>query len=156
MTKHCNKVCLKFFFQKLSCKKLVPQKLGDAVILSEAGLNHFWENVLSFLAVLTVYLGVVFGMVLEYQLKSIQVYFFAALSGIFLYISLASLFPVLQAIIENTDGIEEDLSEEDFHKAHQRQEMRRLGLANLGFFTAMGLVLERGLLLNLFNLLFRN
>ena len=37
--------------------KLVPQKLGDAVILSKAGLNHFWENLLSLLAVLVVYLG---------------------------------------------------------------------------------------------------
>ena len=31
---------------------------------------------------------------------------------------------------------------EEFHRAHQRQEMRRLGLANLGFMVAMALVLE--------------
>ena len=96
--------------------KLVPQKLGDAVILSKAGLNHFWENLLSLLAVLVVYLGercaldekfeqklsgAILGIVLEEELKDIAVYFFAALSGIFLYISLASLFPVLQDMIDD-------------------------------------------------------
>ena len=81
------------------------------MILSNAGLNHLWENLLSLFAVLTVYLGVIFGMALEYQLKSVQVYFFAALSGIFLYISLASLFPVLHQMIEASDGLD-DLPEE--------------------------------------------
>ena len=38
---------------------------------------------------------------LEEELKDIAVYFFAALSGIFLYISLASLFPVLQDMIDD-------------------------------------------------------
>ena len=85
--------------------------MGDAVILSNAGLNHLWENLLSLFAVLTVYLGVIFGMALEYQLKSVQVYFFAALSGIFLYISLASLFPVLASMIEASDGLEDLLEE---------------------------------------------
>ena len=103
-----------------------------------------WENLLSFFAVLTVYFGVIFGMALEYELKNVQVYFFAALSGIFLYISLASLFPVLLTIIEDTDGLDDILNDEEFHLAHQKQEMRRLGLANLGFFVAMGLVLGRG------------
>ena len=41
------------------------------------------------------------GIVLEEELKDIAVYFFAALSGIFLYISLASLFPVLQDMIDD-------------------------------------------------------
>ena len=41
------------------------------------------------------------GIVLEEKLKDIAVYFFAALSGIFLYISLASLFPVLQDMIDD-------------------------------------------------------
>ena len=50
-------------------------------------------------------------MALEYQLKSVQVYFFAALSGIFLYISLASLFPVLASMIEASDGLEDLLEE---------------------------------------------
>ena len=38
---------------------------------------------------------------LEEELKDIAFYFFAALSGIFLYISLASLFPVLQDMIDD-------------------------------------------------------
>ena len=37
--------------------KLVPQKLGDAVVLQQAGLNHFWESILTFLVVLPVFLG---------------------------------------------------------------------------------------------------
>ena len=37
--------------------KLVPQKVGHAVILTSAGLNHFWENVFATLAVMTVYIG---------------------------------------------------------------------------------------------------
>ena len=45
--------------------------------------------------------GAILGIVLEEELKDIAVYFFAALSGIFLYISLASLFPVLQDMIDD-------------------------------------------------------
>lgn len=37
--------------------KLVPQKLGDSVVLTKAGLNHFWESLLTFLVVLPVFLG---------------------------------------------------------------------------------------------------
>ena len=85
--------------------KLIPQKLGDAVILSKAGLNHFWENVLSLLAVCSVYIGAIVGMALRSQLSSAQPYFFGALSGIFLYISLSSLFPVLRDIIDDNEII---------------------------------------------------
>ena len=46
-------------------------------------------------------LGAILGIVLEEELKDIAFYFFAALSGIFLYISLASLFPVLQDMIDD-------------------------------------------------------
>ena len=37
--------------------KLFPLEPGYAIILSDAGLNHFWENLLSTLAVLPIYLG---------------------------------------------------------------------------------------------------
>ena len=37
--------------------KLFPLEPGYAIILSAAGLNHFWENLLSTLAVLPIYLG---------------------------------------------------------------------------------------------------
>ena len=37
--------------------KLVPQKLGDSVVLTKAGLNHFWESLLTLLVVLPVFLG---------------------------------------------------------------------------------------------------
>ena len=89
--------------------KLIPQKLGDAVILSKAGLNHFWENVLSLLAVCSVYIGAIVGMALRSQLSSAQPYFFGALSGIFLYISLSSLFPVLHDIIDDNEIISKSI-----------------------------------------------
>ena len=37
--------------------KLFPLEPGYAIILSDAGLNHFWENLLSTLAVLPIYIG---------------------------------------------------------------------------------------------------
>ena len=37
--------------------KLIPQKLGNAVILLNSGLNHFWENILALLAVSSIYTG---------------------------------------------------------------------------------------------------
>ena len=40
--------------------KLFPLEPGYAIILSDAGLNHFWENLLSTLAVLPIYIGKLF------------------------------------------------------------------------------------------------
>ena len=40
--------------------KLFPLEPGYAIILSDAGLNHFWENLLSTLAVLPIYIGKIF------------------------------------------------------------------------------------------------
>ena len=37
--------------------KLFPLEPGYAIILSDAGLNHYWETTLSTLAVLPIYLG---------------------------------------------------------------------------------------------------
>ena len=81
--------------------KLVPQKMGHVGFLLSAGLNHFWENVLALLAVMMIYVGIILGLAIENQLREIKYYFFGALSGIFLYMSLASLFPVLQEAIED-------------------------------------------------------
>lgn len=118
--------------------KLIPQKLGDAVILSKAGLNHFWENVLSLLAVCFVFVGTILGMSLKTYLKDGEEYFFGALAGIFLYISLSSLFPVLHDIIDDTEVIGDfDMDE---NEAFRRQQLKRLLLANFGFFSAMALM----------------
>jgi len=124
--------------------KLVPQKVGHAVILTSAGLNHFWENVFATLAVMTVYIGVILGIALEDELSKIKYYFFGALSGIFLYMSLASLFPVLQEAIDDVEindiDIDSDIDLSHKDRALRRQHLRRLFLANLGFGTAMALV----------------
>ena len=47
--------------------------------------------------------GAIFGMIFEEEMNEkshLGKFFFAALSGIFLYISLTSFFPVLQALID--------------------------------------------------------
>jgi len=108
--------------------KLVPQKLGDSVVLTQAGLNHFWESLLTFLVVLPIFLGTIFALVFEEEMNEnthIGKFFFATLSGLFLYISLTSFFPVLQALIDQAE----------------KQKLTRLVLANLGFLTSIGIVL---------------
>ena len=51
--------------------------------------------------------GTILGMSLKSYLESGEEYFFGALAGIFLYISLSSLFPVLHDIIDDTEIIGE-------------------------------------------------
>ena len=129
--------------------KLIPQKLGYSTILIDAGLNHFWENVLSLLAVSSIYLGfiqsliwllsprswanyynwslgVFIGIPMWTEIDQIQAYFFAGLAGIFLYLSLSSLFPILQNLIDQESSM---------------KSLIRLGLANLGFGMAIGMLL---------------
>ena len=57
--------------------KLIPQKLGNAVILMQSGLNHFWESVLNFAAVSAIYIGLKFGFLLfqmqKYQMQNNRV-----------------------------------------------------------------------------------
>ena len=77
-------------------------------------------------------------MSLKSYLESGEEYFFGALAGIFLYISLSSLFPVLHDIIDDTEIIGE--YDMDDNEAFRRQQLKRLLLANFGFFTAMGLM----------------
>ena len=77
-------------------------------------------------------------MSLKTYLKNGEEYFFGALAGIFLYISLSSLFPVLHDIIDDQEIIgNHDMDE---NEAFRRQQLKRLLLANFGFFSAMGLM----------------
>ena len=107
--------------------KLVPQKLGDSVVLTQAGLNHFWESLLTFLVVMPIFLGkpftinelsssknlgTIFALVFEEELNEhsyIGNFFFASLSGLFLYISLTSFFPVLQTLIDQAGKTQKHL-----------------------------------------------
>ena len=60
--------------------KLIPQKLGNAVILMQSGLNHFWESVLNFAAVSAIYIGLKFGFLLfqmQNNVKLIKVNFYS-------------------------------------------------------------------------------
>lgn len=125
--------------------KLVPQKMGHVGFLLSAGLNHFWENLLALLAVMMIYIGIILGLAIENELREIKYYFFGALSGIFLYMSLASLFPVLQEAIEDhTVDPEDEEIDLDLEKKEQKLRHRlliRLILANLGFIIALAIVL---------------
>lgn len=60
------------------------------------------------------------------EIDQIQAYFFAGLAGIFLYLSLSSLFPILQNLIDQESSM---------------KSLIRLGLANLGFGMAIGMLL---------------
>ena len=54
--------------------------------------------------------GAIFGMIFEEEMNEkshLGKFFFAALSGIFLYISLTSFFPVLQALIDQAGKLPE-------------------------------------------------
>ena len=77
---------------------------------------------------------------LKSSLEDSEEYFFGALAGIFLYISLSSLFPVLHDIIDDPEVIGNFEDPGRQAKAFRNQQFRRLLLANFGFFTAMGLM----------------
>jgi len=113
--------------------KLFPLEPGYAIILSDAGLNHFWENLLSTLAVLPIYLGATLGIILEDEFNAVKGYIFAALSGIFLYLSLSTLFPVLRNLMSESTL----LASTGFRK----RGVLRLVLALGGFLVAMGIII---------------
>merc|ERR1712130_345778 len=101
--------------------KLMLQKLGHAVILEDTGLNHFWENILALLAVSFVYLGVILAMSLKTQLDTIKLDLFAALTGMFLYLSLATVFPALQELVDEPLEDRDDLSDAQYHVKSRKQ-----------------------------------
>ena len=77
--------------------------------------------------------GAILGIVMEEQFMSIKGYIFASLSGIFLYLSLSTLFPVLRSLILGDDhftGLER-------YRGHQ---IIRVFLAICGFLLAMALI----------------
>ena len=77
--------------------------------------------------------GAILGIVMEEQFMSIKGYIFASLSGIFLYLSLSTLFPVLRSLILGDDhftGLER-------YRGHQ---IVRVSLAICGFLLAMALI----------------
>ena len=58
----------------------------------------------------------------------------------FLYLSLAQLFPVLQELVDEASDEIEHLSPAEFYKAARNKSLIRLLLANLGFLTAHGIL----------------
>jgi len=73
-------------------------------------------------------------------LADLKADFFAALTGMFLYLSLARMFPVLQELVDEPPDETEHLSPCEFYKAARRKSIIRLLLANLGFLTALGIL----------------
>ena len=64
----------------------------------QSGLSHFWESVLVLTSVSAIYPGVSIAMLLRnmHIKAAVKAKFFAALTGMFLYISLARMFPAMQ------------------------------------------------------------
>merc|ERR1711914_3655 len=78
-------------------------------------------------------LGTILGIILEDQFNAVKGYIFAALSGIFLYLSLATLFPVLRNLMSESTL----LASTGFRK----RGLLRLMLALMGFLLAMGIII---------------
>ena len=70
---------------------------------------------------------------MEEQFMSIKGYIFASLSGIFLYLSLSTLFPVLRSLILGDDHF----TGPERYRGHQ---LVRVSLAICGFLLAMALI----------------
>ena len=119
--------------------KLIPQEIGNAVVLSHAGVNHYWENILTLIAVAFIYIGALLGMLLYDEFSANRAYFFAALVGMFLYLSLGSLFPVLQDLIDEPPN-KFDVSNSTYAKAARKQSLMRLLSANFGFMCSLVII----------------
>ena len=73
-------------------------------------------------------------------LEAMKANFFAALTGMFLYLSLARMFPVLQDLVDEPPEDNDELTPCQYYKAARRKSAIRLMLANLGFLTALGIL----------------
>jgi hypothetical protein len=80
------------------------------------------------------YLGVFIGMLVK-NLENMKPRLFAALTGMFLYLSLARLFPVLQELVDEPPQNEGMTALEMFRAARQKSAIRLL-IANGGFILA--------------------
>ena len=137
--------------------KLLPQKLGDSVIFSKSGLSAFWTNILPMLSSCTIYLGklvryrchvhvsktdnlsgIFLALFFGEKIHQFKGSLCGALSGIFLYLSLASLFPVLHSLM--SEQVTFDQETKKFHKKTKKQYCLRLILANIAFFIAIGML----------------
>ena len=78
-------------------------------------------------------LGAILGIILEDEFNAVKGYIFAALSGIFLYLSLSTLFPVLRNLMSESTL----LASTGFRK----RGLLRLMLALGGFLLAMGIII---------------
>ncbi|CAG5105061.1 Oidioi.mRNA.OKI2018_I69.chr1.g1798.t1.cds [Oikopleura dioica] len=117
--------------------KMIPQKLGNAVILMQSGLSHFWESVLVLTSVSAIYPGVCIAMLLRnmHIKAAVKAKFFAALTGMFLYISLARMFPAMQELVDAPPK-ESRVSAKAYHQLAKRKVYWRLFIANVGFVSA--------------------
>ena len=73
-------------------------------------------------------------------LADMKANFFAALTGMFLYLSLARMFPVLQDLVDEPPDNMADATPTQYFLASRRKSAYRLCLANLGFLTALAIL----------------
>jgi len=81
------------------------------------------------------------GIFIHDQISGNRQYFFGALVGLFLYMSLGSIFPVLQDIIDEPPNIK-NLSNAEYAKVARKQSLFRLVIANVRFLSSMLIVVS--------------
>ncbi|KAM3173661.1 hypothetical protein ACTXT7_012091, partial [Hymenolepis weldensis] len=80
----------------------LPHELGDFVVLISTGLSIRCILFINFLSACAAYLGMVIGLLIG-EATSGGFYVFAAMTGVFLYISLADMLPSLRETLEKIE-----------------------------------------------------
>ncbi|VUZ38915.1 unnamed protein product, partial [Hymenolepis diminuta] len=80
----------------------LPHELGDFAVLISTGLSIKCVLVINFLSACAAYLGMVVGLLIG-EATSGGFYVFAAMAGVFLYISLADMLPSLRETLERVE-----------------------------------------------------
>ena len=107
----------------------------------QSGLSTFWESLFVLLSVSAIYPGVCIAMILRnmHIKAAVKAKFFAALTGMFLYISLARMFPAMQELVDAPPK-ENRISSKAYHQLARKKIYWRLFIANVGFICAFGIL----------------
>jgi hypothetical protein len=107
----------------------------------QSGLSTFWESLFVLLSVSAIYPGVCIAMILRnmHIKAAVKAKFFAALTGMFLYISLARMFPAMQELVDAPPK-ENRISSKAYYQLARKKIYWRLFIANVGFVCAFGIL----------------
>ncbi|KAI0985889.1 hypothetical protein GJ496_007288 [Pomphorhynchus laevis] len=73
----------------------LPHELGDYAILITSGFTHLQALFFNLITAMTAFIGLLFGFLLSANSDATQQWTLAAAAGIFLYVALVDLFPLL-------------------------------------------------------------